>query len=69
MITRRDVRTHCPKCGATIEFVYKRDEPGYAQAVCLECGARVEVYVSFREYREAVPDSDPYVVGDSNSND
>jgi len=66
MITRREVSTHCPKCGAVIEFVYERDEPGYAQAVCPECGVTVEVYVSFREYRQAVPDSDPSVVGDSN---
>jgi len=62
MVTIREVNTHCPKCGATIEFVYGRDDPGYAQAVCPECGVTVEVYVSFREYRQAVPDSDPYVV-------
>ena len=62
MVTFREVNTCCPKCGATIEFVYERDDPGYAQAVCPECGVTVEVYVSFREYRKAVPDSDPYVV-------
>jgi len=62
MVTIREVHTHCPKCGAMIEFVYERNEPGYAQEICPECGVTVEVYVSFREYRKAVPDSDPYVV-------
>ena len=62
MVTFREVNTYCPKCGAVIEFVYERDDPGYAQAICPECGVTVEVYVSFREYRKAVPDSDPYVV-------